>query len=238
MTRLPAGASGPATRQMVSSMRTVPEPSMIGFSSVNSRPTKASPRRLRNGWSPGLSMPRAKRRHSGIEASANTANATSWYCQYNPGECNQFNFSTGACVLEAGQRTPPESWITYACFNNFIPTGAVVNGTVPPGPVVGQGNSTAGIVPAAVGGALSSLFGVSIEAILAMISLFASIGIGGAIAIKIRSDHSGIFGVISFIGSLFAFSFIRWLPVWVPLSIMIISIFIASMWGRKMFTGN
>ena len=49
LTRLPAGASGPATRQIVSSIRTVPVPSMIGFSSVNTRPTSASVRLLRNG---------------------------------------------------------------------------------------------------------------------------------------------------------------------------------------------
>ena len=42
LTRLPAGASGPATRQIVSSIRTVPVPSTIGFSSVNTRPTSAS----------------------------------------------------------------------------------------------------------------------------------------------------------------------------------------------------
>src|SRR3954451_20531759 len=35
LTWLPAGASGPATRQTVSSIRTVPEPPTIGFSSVN-----------------------------------------------------------------------------------------------------------------------------------------------------------------------------------------------------------
>src|ERR1700686_1928477 len=48
-TRLPAGVSGPATRQTVSSIRTVPEPSTIGFSSVNSRPIIASVRLLRKG---------------------------------------------------------------------------------------------------------------------------------------------------------------------------------------------
>ncbi len=41
-TRLPAAMSGPARRQIESSIRTVPLPATIGFSSVNSRPTKAS----------------------------------------------------------------------------------------------------------------------------------------------------------------------------------------------------
>ena len=39
----------PGHRQIVSSIFTVPLPATIGFSSVNSRPTKASARRLRNG---------------------------------------------------------------------------------------------------------------------------------------------------------------------------------------------
>src|SRR5450631_4277862 len=74
-TRLPAGVSGPATRQIVSSILTVPDPSMIGFSSVNTRPTSASARLLRNGLLLLTALPlRATRRHSGTAATANTAN--------------------------------------------------------------------------------------------------------------------------------------------------------------------
>jgi hypothetical protein len=39
LTRLPAGQSRPVTRQTVSSIRIVPTPLTIGWSSVNSRPT-------------------------------------------------------------------------------------------------------------------------------------------------------------------------------------------------------
>src|SRR5829696_6712729 len=82
LTRLPAGASGPATRQIVSSTRTVPVPPTIGFSRVNSRPTIAAVRRLRNGllvlWLDALL---AKCRHAGTAATANTANIRSWVCQ-------------------------------------------------------------------------------------------------------------------------------------------------------------
>src|SRR6202051_1740800 len=63
--RLPAGVSGPATRQIVSSIRTVPEPSMIGFSSVNTRPISASARLLRNGLLAPALPESARRRHSG-----------------------------------------------------------------------------------------------------------------------------------------------------------------------------
>src|SRR6185437_15879504 len=78
-TRLPAGVSGPATRQTVSSIRTVPWPSMIGFSSVNTRPISASARLLRNGWLLLAELfERARRRHSGTAATANTANIRSW----------------------------------------------------------------------------------------------------------------------------------------------------------------
>src|SRR6202035_1359993 len=81
-TRLPAGASGPATRQIVSSIRTVPAPSMIGFSSVNTRPTNASARLLRNGLlSRTVKLLRARRRHSGTAAAAKTANIRIWTCQ-------------------------------------------------------------------------------------------------------------------------------------------------------------
>src|SRR5947208_14305386 len=82
LTRLPAGASGPATRQMVSSIRTVPETSMIGCSIVNTRPISASVRLLRNGllalWLEALL---AKYHHAGTAAAANTANINSCACQ-------------------------------------------------------------------------------------------------------------------------------------------------------------
>src|SRR6187402_255710 len=69
-------------RQIVSSIRTVPEPSMIGLSSVNTRPTSASVRLLRNGLlSLSLLLLRATRRHSGTAATANTANIKSCDCQ-------------------------------------------------------------------------------------------------------------------------------------------------------------
>src|ERR1700761_844975 len=67
---------------MVSSTRTVPEPSMIGFSSVNTRPTKAAARRLRKGLLLLTSLLlRDSRRHSGTAATANTANINSCACQ-------------------------------------------------------------------------------------------------------------------------------------------------------------
>ena len=69
LTRLPAGASGPATRQIVSSIRTVPVPSTIGFSSVNTRPISASVRLLRNGLltllAGGAARKMPPRRHGG-----------------------------------------------------------------------------------------------------------------------------------------------------------------------------
>src|SRR3954463_3372770 len=82
LTRLPGGTSGREPRQTVSSIRTVPDPSMIGFSSVNTRPTSASARLLRNGllWLTVL-LARAMRRHSGTAAAANIANIRIWICQ-------------------------------------------------------------------------------------------------------------------------------------------------------------
>src|SRR4051812_38652416 len=62
-------------------MRTVPAPSMIGFSSVKTRPIIASARLLRNGLlllTPELL--RATRRHTGTAAAANTANINSCNC--------------------------------------------------------------------------------------------------------------------------------------------------------------
>src|SRR6202000_3445007 len=82
LTRLPAGVSGPATRQTVSSIRTVPAPSMIGFSSVNTRPTNASARLLRNGLlTLAVLLLVARRRHTGTAIAANTANIRSCVCQ-------------------------------------------------------------------------------------------------------------------------------------------------------------
>src|SRR5215472_17270660 len=82
LTRLPAGASGPATCQMVSSIRTVPVPSMIGFSSVNTRPTSAAARLLRNGLLALVELLLlARRSHTGTAIAANTANIRSCVCQ-------------------------------------------------------------------------------------------------------------------------------------------------------------
>src|SRR5579872_1971545 len=82
LTRLPAGASGPATRQTVSSIRTVPVPSTIGFSSVNTRPTSASARLLRKGLSaPSVALLRARRRQTGTASAAKMANIRIWTCQ-------------------------------------------------------------------------------------------------------------------------------------------------------------
>ena len=55
---------------------------MIGFSSVNTRPTSASARLLRNGllWLAALLL-RATRRHSGTAAAAKTANIRICICQ-------------------------------------------------------------------------------------------------------------------------------------------------------------
>ena len=55
---------------------------MIGFSSVNTRPTSASARLLRNGllWLAALLL-RARRRHSGTAAAAKIANIRIWICQ-------------------------------------------------------------------------------------------------------------------------------------------------------------
>ena len=53
---------------------------MIGFSSVNTRPTSASARLLRNGLLADGAA-RARRRHNGTAAAANTANINNCVCQ-------------------------------------------------------------------------------------------------------------------------------------------------------------
>src|SRR3954468_6329696 len=109
LTRLPAGASGPATRQIVSSIRTVPDPSTIGFSRVNTRPTRASVRLLRNGLlllaEAGLS---AKRRHSGTAATAKTANIKSCVCQDGLIK-NDNNPTSSAASPSQNKKTPGAS---------------------------------------------------------------------------------------------------------------------------------
>src|SRR5258708_7563124 len=106
LTRLPAGASGPATRQIVSSIRTVPAPSTIGFSSVNTRPTSASARLLRNGLlPPEAAWLRAKRRHTGTAAAAKTANIKIWTCQDGL-NANDISPTSNAASPSQNRKTP------------------------------------------------------------------------------------------------------------------------------------
>src|ERR1700732_3749718 len=108
-TRLPAGASGPATRQTVSSIRTVPDPSMIGFSSVNTRPISASVRLLRNGLLLLTALLLcATRRHSGTAAAANTANISSCDCQDGL-IANDGNPTSSAASPSQNMKTPGAS---------------------------------------------------------------------------------------------------------------------------------
>src|SRR5665213_3696334 len=106
LTRLPAGVSGPATRQMVSSILTVPAPSMIGFSSVNTRPTSASARRLRNGLLRLTALlESATRRHSGTAQAAKIANIRICICQ--DGSSANDNSPTSRAASPSQNRNTP-----------------------------------------------------------------------------------------------------------------------------------
>src|SRR6202044_4005486 len=106
LTLLPAGASGPATRQIVSSIRTVPALSMIGFSSVKTRPTSASARLLRNGLlPPPAGWLRANRRHTGTAAAAKTANIRIWTCQ-DGWNANDSSPTSSAASPSQNRKTP------------------------------------------------------------------------------------------------------------------------------------
>src|SRR6266851_7129523 len=109
LTRLPAGVSGPATRQIVSSILIVHDPSMIGFSSLNTRPTSASARLLRNGLLVlAAVLLRATRRHSGTAAAANTANIRSCNCQ-GGWIANDINPTSNAASPSQNGKTPGAS---------------------------------------------------------------------------------------------------------------------------------
>src|SRR6201995_2606704 len=91
---------------MVSSIRTVPEPSMIGFSKVKTRPTSASARRLRKGL---LALTElllfASRRHTGTATAANTANIRSCVCQ-DGCTTNDTNPTSSAASPSQNRKTP------------------------------------------------------------------------------------------------------------------------------------
>jgi hypothetical protein len=109
LTRLPAGASGPATRHIVSSIRTVPAPSMIGFSSVNTRPTSASARLLRNGLLLLTALlPSATRRHSGTAAAAKMANIRICIC-HDGWIANDSRPTSNAASPSQNRKTPGAS---------------------------------------------------------------------------------------------------------------------------------
>src|SRR5581483_6693549 len=106
LTRLPAGVSGPATRQMVSSIRTVPLPSMIGFSSVKTRPTSASARLLRKGLlALAVLLLFARRRQTGTAMAANTANINSCVC-HDGCNTNDTSPTSSAASPSQNRKTP------------------------------------------------------------------------------------------------------------------------------------
>src|ERR1700742_5210005 len=91
---------------MGSSVRSLPGPAVIGFSSVNTRPIIASERLLRNGLlllTPELL--RATRRHTGTAAAANTANIKN--CNCHDGAITNDNSPTSKAASPSQNRKTP-----------------------------------------------------------------------------------------------------------------------------------
>jgi hypothetical protein len=131
-------------------------------------------------------------------------NVTNWYCQFSPDTCNLYNFTTGTCLETAGQRHPPESWVLFACFNNFLPSGITGNATqlpysVPP-------NASASHIAGKITG---DFFGVGISDALFFLGMMISLVLTAVVAFFTKS---GLVGSITFLGSVISFTAVTWIP--------------------------
>lgn len=156
--------------------------------------------------------------------------ATGKYCQYNPGECNQYNFTDGSCLLTAGQRTPPLSYILYTCYDNFNPTSVTIGADGNQGYVVPVGTATQGQNQ---GTTAFSVLGFDSEQTLNFIAMLISMLV--TIAVGLLTKDVGVTGIV-FIGMTGIFTLLTWLPWWFLLIEVVLTSFLVAKFFRGIFT--
>ena len=162
--------------------------------------------------------------------------ATGKFCKYTPDECNQFNFTTGSCLVTAGQRSPAIPWVLYLCYDDFNPTGRVISPDGALGYVVPLGQQIEGQGGGAINPASEPLglaLGTDSEGakffIAMLLTMIVTIGIG------LYVKDVGVTG-ITFIGLMGMFTLIGWLPWWFLLIEVVVTIFLIARFFRQTMT--
>jgi hypothetical protein len=165
---------------------------------------------------------------------------TGEFCQYNPTECQLYNYSTGVCMqfarhTDANGQTVG-GWVHYVCYNGVnsgyynssVSVGVIVPGTG------GSGGQAGSVVPALTG-PLEQILGMTTEQILAMLSLIISIAVGIFAGAKTKD---GMVAVVVIVTMLFLFTIVTWLPFWVAFVLAIIAAFIVARFARGFLSGG
>jgi hypothetical protein len=150
--------------------------------------------------------------------------ATGAYCRFNPNECNLYNYSTGSCLLTAGQRTPPVSWIAYACYGNYNPTTVDISTPNTNGQVLTVGTGISGEGNTIPNSLVTLTAEQQLNLLAMIITILLTIGVG------IVTRDVGTTG-ITFLAVVGLFTLISWLPVW----FLIVEIVLASFLIAKFF---
>lgn len=163
--------------------------------------------------SDGLNTTNAVRQASG---------STGAYCAYNPDECFLFNLSADyQCISRAGERSPPQAWILYECFNNFLPAGVPTGNVTMPSTYRPEAFGTTGQqVRSALCLGLNSIFDTTCNQSLWFVGLMISLVIMGGLAFVTKS---GLVGTVSGLVSVLAFTGIGWIPIWVGIVLAVIA---------------
>lgn len=139
-------------------------------------------------------------------------------------------------------------WEGFGCPNaSLVPSGYAVNGStlnvnciVPPAGNFTQPPANFTVPPflsnnTALTSAIFNIFGMSPYVFLNFISLIISVALGIVVAIK---SKSGLATGITFIGGVFVFAVVGWLPIWVLIILGVLTAFLVSRFARETIFGG
>lgn len=158
-------------------------------------------------------------------------NATGQFCQFNPTECQLYNYTNGQCIQYAQHVSSTGSglviggWVHYICFND-VNSGyynqSIVNGT----PLTG------GTSPSdQLGNIGANFLGITPEAFKATIAMIIILIITGLMAWKTKD---GLISGIFFEGGMGLFLLMGWLPLWFLIVFGVLAAFMIAKFARHL----
>lgn len=165
--------------------------------------------------------------NSTMSSKALPSGATYYSCVYNPNQ-NTCSPNQANCTISAGDLVPPRPWVGYICYGSGFIDGATTNGTTP---FFNQTSLTGGqgITPT-IGNFLGGFFGTNASSALAFLGILISTTVAAYVGYK---SKSGTVSGISFVGFIFVFTFINWIPLWVMLMMSVLTAFLVAKFGKS-----